>query len=41
LDVKIMGHKTPDTEVPSLVTVDNVKVKIHSLTIKMRNSEHQ
>ncbi|KAF9901849.1 hypothetical protein EC991_005607 [Linnemannia zychae] len=41
LDVKIMGRKTPDTvEVPSLITIEHVKVKIHSLTIKMRNSEH-
>ncbi|KAF9148515.1 hypothetical protein BG015_009744 [Linnemannia schmuckeri] len=41
LDIKVMGHKTPETaEVPSLVTIDNVKVKVHSLTIKMRHSEH-
>ncbi|KAF9127558.1 hypothetical protein BGW39_005789 [Mortierella sp. 14UC] len=41
MDVKVMGRKTPDTvEVPSLITIESVKVKIHSLTIKMRNSEH-
>ncbi|KAG0210940.1 hypothetical protein BGX33_004601 [Mortierella sp. NVP41] len=41
MDVKVMGRKTPDTtEVPSLFTVESVKVNIHSLTIKMHNSEH-
>ncbi|KAK3841608.1 MAG: hypothetical protein J3R72DRAFT_491496 [Linnemannia gamsii] len=41
MDIKVNGSKTPETvEVPSLVTIDHVKVKIHSLSIKMRNSEH-
>ncbi|KAG9062309.1 hypothetical protein KI688_005223 [Linnemannia hyalina] len=40
MDVKVVGRKTPETEIPSLVTIDNVKVKIHSLSIKMRHSEH-
>ncbi|KAK3818193.1 MAG: hypothetical protein JOS17DRAFT_676171, partial [Linnemannia elongata] len=41
MDIKVMGRKTPETvETPSLVTIDNVKVIIHSLNIKMRNSKH-
>ncbi|ORZ14879.1 hypothetical protein BCR41DRAFT_296853, partial [Lobosporangium transversale] len=41
LDIKIMGHKTPeDQETPSLFTIEDVKVKIHALSIKMRRSEH-
>ncbi|KAG0282022.1 hypothetical protein BGZ96_000905 [Linnemannia gamsii] len=41
MDIKVMGHKTPETsEVPSLVTINSVKVTIHALNIKMRNSEH-
>jgi hypothetical protein len=41
MDVRIVGRKTPDdVEVPSMITIDNVKVKIHSLSIKMRNSKH-
>ncbi|KAF8943954.1 hypothetical protein BGZ47_004848 [Haplosporangium gracile] len=41
MDIKVMGRKSPETvEAPSLVTIDNVQVKIHALTIKMHNSEH-
>ncbi|KAF9144899.1 hypothetical protein BGX30_011119 [Mortierella sp. GBA39] len=41
MDVRVVGRKTPETvETPSLVTIDHVKVKIHSLSIKMRRSEH-
>ncbi|KAG0057827.1 hypothetical protein BGZ83_000014 [Gryganskiella cystojenkinii] len=41
MDVKVIGRKTPDdVEVPSMITIDDVKVKIHSLSIKMRNSKH-
>ncbi|KAI1321580.1 hypothetical protein EDD11_003060 [Mortierella claussenii] len=41
MDIKVVGKKTPeDNETPSLITIDDVKVKIHSLSIKMRKSEH-
>ncbi|KAF9427773.1 hypothetical protein BGZ94_004188 [Podila epigama] len=41
MDIRVMGRKTPsDNEIPSLVTVDDVKVKIHSLSIKARRSNH-
>ena len=41
MDIHVVGRKTAsDTEVPSLITVDDVKVKIHSLSIKMRKSNH-
>ncbi|GJJ67961.1 hypothetical protein EMPS_00307 [Entomortierella parvispora] len=41
MDVRVMGRKTPDdVEVPSMITIDDVKVKIHSLSIKMRKSKH-
>ncbi|KAG0093221.1 hypothetical protein BGZ92_006883 [Podila epicladia] len=41
MDIRVMGRKTPsDTEIPSLITVDDVKVKIHALSIKMRKSKH-
>ncbi|KAF9570996.1 hypothetical protein EC968_001137 [Mortierella alpina] len=41
MDVFVKGRKSSDdNEVPSLVTVDDVKVKIHSLHIKMRRSQH-
>ncbi|KAG0351987.1 hypothetical protein BG005_008538 [Podila minutissima] len=41
MDIHVMGRKTPsDTEIPSLITVDSVKVKIHALSMKMRKSKH-
>ncbi|KAF9207971.1 hypothetical protein BGZ59_010850 [Podila verticillata] len=41
MDIRVMGRKTAsDTEIPSLITVDDVKVTIHSLSIKMRRSNH-
>ncbi|KAG0339395.1 hypothetical protein BG000_002208 [Podila horticola] len=41
MDIRVMGCKTPsDTEIPSLITVDDVKVKIHALSVKMRKSNH-
>ncbi|KAF8940332.1 hypothetical protein EDD21DRAFT_103418 [Dissophora ornata] len=41
MDVTVRGRKSSDdSDAPSLITIDNVKVKIHSLTIKMRNSKH-
>lgn len=41
MDIRVSGKKTAvDSEVPSLITIDDVKVKIHSLSIKMRNSKH-
>ncbi|KAG0262165.1 hypothetical protein BG011_000285 [Mortierella polycephala] len=41
MDVILKGKKSPeDSEVPSMVTVDTVKVTIHALTIKMRHSKH-
>lgn len=42
MDIRVMGRKTAsDAEIPSLITVDDVKVKIHSLSIKMRKSTHR
>jgi len=41
LDVRVKGKKTPeDSETPSLITYEEVKVTIHSLSIKMRQSKH-
>ncbi|KAK3821050.1 MAG: hypothetical protein J3Q66DRAFT_332535 [Benniella sp.] len=41
MDIQIRGKKSPeDSDTPSLVTYDEIKVTIHSLTIKMRKSEH-
>lgn len=42
MDIQIRGKKTPEENdaAPSLITYDEVKVTIHSLTIKMRKSEH-
>lgn len=41
MDIRVVGRKTSDdVEVPSMITIDSVKVKIHSLSIKMRNSKH-
>ncbi|KAF9583502.1 hypothetical protein BGW38_009326 [Lunasporangiospora selenospora] len=41
IDVKVKGSKTPeDSEIPSMITIEDVKVKVHALTIKMRKSKH-
>ncbi|KAG0368065.1 hypothetical protein BC939DRAFT_412617 [Gamsiella multidivaricata] len=46
MDIRIKGRKTTDdknnntTEVPSLITLESVNVKIHALSIKMRKSNH-
>ncbi|KAG0307291.1 hypothetical protein BGZ98_000631 [Dissophora globulifera] len=41
MDISISGKKTPpESETPSLITIRDVNVVIHSLTIKMRNSKH-
>ncbi|KAG0225955.1 hypothetical protein B0O80DRAFT_503346 [Mortierella sp. GBAus27b] len=44
LDIRVKGKMTPDDEEeanpPSLVTYEDVKVTIHSLSIKMRQSNH-
>ena len=41
MDILVKGRKSAeDSEVPSLITIDDVKVKIHSLSIKMRKSQH-
>jgi len=41
MDIRVKGKKTPeDSESPSLITYEDVKVTIHSLSIKMRQSKH-
>ncbi|KAF9099187.1 hypothetical protein BGX27_000656 [Mortierella sp. AM989] len=41
LDIHIEGQKTPeDDQNPSLITFNEVKVKIHSLSIKLRRTQH-
>ncbi|KAF9922272.1 hypothetical protein FBU30_007632 [Linnemannia zychae] len=41
MDITIIGHKTPSSpEIPSLVTIDCVKVKIHNFTFKPHKSMH-
>ncbi|KAG0210665.1 hypothetical protein BGX28_009092 [Mortierella sp. GBA30] len=41
MDIFVKGRKTgEDVETPSMITVDDVKVKIHSLTINLRKSNH-
>jgi hypothetical protein len=40
-DVRVEGRKTPeDSQTPSLITFDEVKVRIHSLAINMRRTQH-
>ncbi|KAF9985120.1 hypothetical protein BGZ65_011666 [Modicella reniformis] len=41
MDIRVRGRKTlEDSQKPSLITFEEVKVKIHTLAIKMRKSSH-
>ncbi|KAG0346061.1 hypothetical protein BG004_002521 [Podila humilis] len=42
MDIRVKGHKSPtNDDSPSMITVDTVKVTIHSLTVKMHRSNHK